>query len=218
MLYAPHRPARPSRPPLWANRRNHRFHLSADRQSGDHLVVAGRSLSGRVHRPAAEPRCAHHLPGDGGRRGIQNRTRRRSRPRSDARRIASRRAGWMRVGGAAPIRPRRRAPLPGSRRCLCGPGGFRRRGVLLQLWTNAASGRLHPDPPPEFFATPPPGAFATPPPGAFVFPPSAGGIVGELVGMVFTILIGTAAATAAATIAGQAGTAARSRALEKGAN
>lgn len=75
-----------------------------------------------------------------------------------------------------------------------------------------------PTPPPEFFATPPPGAFATPPPGAFVFPPGAGGIVGELVGMVFTILIGTAAATAAATIAGQAGTAARSRALERGAN
>src|SRR2546427_2492627 len=75
-----------------------------------------------------------------------------------------------------------------------------------------------PTPPPEFSATPPPGAFATPPPGAFVFPPGAGGLVGELVGMVFTILIGTAAATAAATIAGQAGTAARSRALEKGAN
>jgi hypothetical protein len=75
-----------------------------------------------------------------------------------------------------------------------------------------------PTPPPEFFATPPPGAFATPPPGAFVFPPRAAGVVGQLVGMLFTILIGTAAATGAATIAGQAGTAARSRALERGAN
>ena len=75
-----------------------------------------------------------------------------------------------------------------------------------------------PTPPPEFFATPPPGAFATPPPGAFVFPPGAGGFVGELIGMVFTILIGTAAATGVATIAGQAGTAARSRALERGAS
>ena len=72
--------------------------------------------------------------------------------------------------------------------------------------------------PPEFFATPPPGAFATPPPGAFVFPPGAGGFVGELMGMVFTILIGTAGATGVATIAGQAGAAARSRALERGAN
>ncbi len=75
-----------------------------------------------------------------------------------------------------------------------------------------------PTPPPEFFATPPPGAFATPPPGALVFPPSVGGIVGQLMGMVFTILIGTAAATGAATIAGQAGTAARARALERSPN
>jgi hypothetical protein len=76
-----------------------------------------------------------------------------------------------------------------------------------------------PTPPPGvFIPTPPPEFFATPPPGAFVFPPGAGGIVGQLIGMVFTILIGTAVATGAATIAGQAGTAARSRALERGAN
>jgi hypothetical protein len=75
-----------------------------------------------------------------------------------------------------------------------------------------------PTPPPEFLATPPPGAFATPPPGAFAFPPGAGGVVGNLIGMVFTILIGTALATGAATIAGQAGSAARSHALERGAN
>jgi len=68
----------------------------------------------------------------------------------------------------------------------------------------------------NFGPTPPPGAFATPPPGAFVFPPSAGGIVGQLMGMVFTILIGTAAATGAATIAGQVGIAARSRAMQRG--
>jgi hypothetical protein len=80
-------------------------------------------------------------------------------------------------------------------------------------------GVLIPTPPPEFFATPPPGAFVTPPPGAFVFPPPGpGGTLGLVLQMLITILIGTAAATGAATIAGQAGTAARSRALEKGAN
>jgi hypothetical protein len=103
------------------------------------------------------------------------------------------------------------AVCPGP--ALSGGGSF-----SFNFGPSPPPGVFIPTPPPEFFATPPPGAFATTPPGAFVFPPRAAGVVGQLVGMLFTILIGTAAATGAATIAGQAGTAARSRALEKGAN
>jgi len=82
-------------------------------------------------------------------------------------------------------------------------------------------GFVIPTPPPEFFATPPPpGAFATPPPGAFVFPPPGpGGTLGLVLQMLITILIGIAGATGAATVAGLAGTAARSRALpDRGPN
>jgi hypothetical protein len=75
-------------------------------------------------------------------------------------------------------------------------------------------GVLIPTLPPEFFATPPPDGFATPPPGAFVFPPPGPrGMLGLVFQMLITILIGIAAATGAATVAGLAGTAARSRAL-----
>jgi hypothetical protein len=81
-------------------------------------------------------------------------------------------------------------------------------------------GVLIPTPPPEFFATPPPNGFATPPPGAFVFPPAGPrGTLGLVLQMLITILIGIAGATGAATVAGLAGTAARSRALpDRGPN
>jgi hypothetical protein len=104
------------------------------------------------------------------------------------------------------------AVCPGP--ALSGGGSF-----SFNVGPTPPPGVLIPTPPPEFFATPPPGAFATPPPGAFVFPPPGpGGTLGLVLQMLITIVIGTAAATGAATIAGQAGTAARSRALEKGAN
>lgn len=72
-------------------------------------------------------------------------------------------------------------------------------------------GFVMPTPPPEFFATPPPGGLVTPPPGAFVFPPGAGGRVGEVLGMVVTILVGVGGAVGAATAAGMAGTASHVR-------
>jgi hypothetical protein len=100
---------------------------------------------------------------------------------------------------------------------VCGPAFSGGGSFSFNIGPTPPPGVFIPTPPPEF-ATPPPGGFVTAPPGAFVFPPSAEGIVGQLIGMVFTILIGTALATGAATIAGQAGTAARSRALETGAN
>ena len=78
-------------------------------------------------------------------------------------------------------------------------------------------GVVIPTPPPEFFATPPPGAFATPPPGAFVFPPPGpGGTLGLVLQMLITILVGIGGAVGIATITGLAGTAARSRALQRG--
>ena len=80
-------------------------------------------------------------------------------------------------------------------------------------------GFVIPTPPPEFFATPPPGGFATPPPGAFVFPPPGpGGTLGLVLQMLITILIGIAGAVGIATVAGLGGTAARSRALQRGPN
>lgn len=80
-------------------------------------------------------------------------------------------------------------------------------------------GVVIPTPPPEFFATPPPGAFATPPPGAFVFPPPGpGGTLGLVLQMLITILIGIGGAVGIATAAGLGGTAARSRALQRGPN
>jgi hypothetical protein len=78
-------------------------------------------------------------------------------------------------------------------------------------------GYVIPTPPPGLFPTPPPGGFATPPPGAFAFPPPGPtGTLGLVFQMLITILIGVAGATGAATVAGLAGTAARSRALQKG--
>ena len=63
-----------------------------------------------------------------------------------------------------------------------------------------------PTPPPGFgIPTPPPEAFATPPPDAFAPPSGPAGMVGELVGMVATILIGIGGATGIATVAGLAG-------------
>lgn len=73
-------------------------------------------------------------------------------------------------------------------------------------------------PPGVVIPTPPPEAFATPPPGAFAMPSGPAGMVGEVVGMVVTILIGVGAATGVATIAGLAGTGSRSRALQRGLN
>ena len=64
-----------------------------------------------------------------------------------------------------------------------------------------------PTPPPEFFATPPPGGFATPPPGAFVFGPT--GVLGEVVQMVITIVIGLGLAAGAGALAGLVGGASR---------
>ena len=89
----------------------------------------------------------------------------------------------------------------------------------FNLGPTPPSGIVLPTPPPEFFATPPPGAFATPPPGAFVFPPAGpGGTLGLVLQMLITILIGTGGAVGIATVAGQAGTAARSRARQRGPN
>ena len=66
-------------------------------------------------------------------------------------------------------------------------------------------------PPPGFvIPTPPPEAFATPPPDAFAFSTGAEGMVGQLIGMVITILIGIGVAVGSATVAGQAGVATRS--------
>lgn len=63
-----------------------------------------------------------------------------------------------------------------------------------------------PTPPPGFvLPTPPPEAFATPPPEAFAPPSGPAGMVGELVGMVATILVGIGGATGIATVAGLAG-------------
>ena len=63
-----------------------------------------------------------------------------------------------------------------------------------------------PTPPPGFLIpTPPPEAFMTPPPEAFAPPTGRAAMVGELVGMVVTILIGAGAATGIATVAGLAG-------------
>ncbi len=74
-------------------------------------------------------------------------------------------------------------------------------------------------PPPGFvIPSPPPEAFMTPPLEAFAPPTGRAAMVGELLGMVLTILIGIGGAVAVATIAGLVGTAARSRALERGPN
>jgi hypothetical protein len=100
---------------------------------------------------------------------------------------------------------------------VCGPAFSGEGSFSFNIGPTPPPGVFIPTPPPEF-ATSPPGGFVTAPPGAFVFPPSAGGIVGQLIGMVFTILIGTAFATGAAAIAGQAGSAARAKAVESGPN
>jgi hypothetical protein len=61
-------------------------------------------------------------------------------------------------------------------------------------------------PPPGFvMPTPPPEAFMTPPPEAFAPPTGRAAMVGELLGMVVTILIGIGGAVGVATIAGLAG-------------
>jgi hypothetical protein len=63
-----------------------------------------------------------------------------------------------------------------------------------------------PTPPPGFvMPTPPPEAFMTPPPEAFAPPTGPAALVGELLGMVVTILIGIGGAVGVATIAGLAG-------------
>lgn len=86
-------------------------------------------------------------------------------------------------------------------------------------FSGGLSFHLGPTPPPGFVnPTPPPEAFATPPPEAFARPTGRAAMVGQLLGMVLTILIGLGGAVGVATIAGQVGTAARSRALEKGSN
>jgi hypothetical protein len=59
--------------------------------------------------------------------------------------------------------------------------------------------------PPPGFPTPPPEAFMTPPPEAFAPPTGRAAVVGQLLGMVVTILIGIGGATGIATLAGLAG-------------
>jgi hypothetical protein len=70
-------------------------------------------------------------------------------------------------------------------------------------------GYVIPTPPPEFFASPPPGAFATPPPGAFEFGPV--GVLGLVLQMLLTILVGLGFAAGAGALAGLAGRASRAR-------
>jgi hypothetical protein len=68
-----------------------------------------------------------------------------------------------------------------------------------------------PTPPPDFgFPTPPPEAFVTAPPGAFAVPAGPGGTVGEVLGMVTTIVIGVGVAVGIATLTGLTGRAIRS--------
>jgi hypothetical protein len=65
-------------------------------------------------------------------------------------------------------------------------------------------GVVIPTPPAEFFASPPPGAFG-PPSGAY-------GVLEEVPGMVFTIVVGLGLAMGAAALAGLVGAATRSAA------
>lgn len=70
-----------------------------------------------------------------------------------------------------------------------------------------------PTPPPGVFVipTPPPKAFATPPPGAFATPSGPGGVLGQMVEMVITIMVGVGLAVGAAALGGLVGAATRPR-------
>jgi hypothetical protein len=68
-------------------------------------------------------------------------------------------------------------------------------------------GFVMPTPPPEAFFAPPPGGFATPPPGAFVFGPT--GVVGLVLQMLLTIVIGLGLAAGSGASAGVVGGATR---------
>jgi hypothetical protein len=69
-------------------------------------------------------------------------------------------------------------------------------------------------PPGAAIATPPPEAFATPPPGALAFSSGSVGMVGVLVGMVITILVGIGIAVGVAAVAALAGRATRAREMD----
>src|ERR1700737_3835916 len=213
--------ANPGLGSIWPDCRHHRVRLDAGRQPGDQLAVACRRVP---HGPApdwaVDAFSAGHLSGDGGRRGVQNRTDRHARARSDARRIAGRRAGGMRLVVLLPFVPSVEHRFQELGTLCADTGTFSSGGSFsFNFGSTPPPGIVLPTPPPEFFATPPPGAFATPPPGAFVFPPAGPrGTLGLVLQMLITILIGTGGAVGIATIAGQAGTAARSRARPRGPN
>jgi hypothetical protein len=86
---------------------------------------------------------------------------------------------------------------------LCpGPGSFGGGAFTFNFGPPLPSGVDIPTPPPDAFATPPPGAFAM---------PSPGGILGDVLQMLVTILVGVVLAVGAASVGGLAGRARRSQ-------
>src|SRR5207248_2795147 len=108
-------------------------------QPGGHLDVAGPTLpSGPADHSAVKPRRAVYLRRDVRRRGICHRSHGKFRTRPGTRRVAGGGVGWLCRACAPPIRPKRRAPLPGTRYGLLWVGF----NLLLRLWVTAARLRL----------------------------------------------------------------------------